>query len=458
MDQGSGDAQEHQRLRDEIQRLRDEQQRLRDEQEKVRAEGQKQQPGDKEEKNGKPEAPKNEPPPEEPKKKRGIRPLTILILLVVVFSIAVGGFYLWGYLDSYEATDDAQIDGHIDSVSSRISGTVTNVYVQDNWFVKAGQVLVNLDTRDYQVALEQAQADLVQAQAEVTAQSPNVPITSTTSETTISTANLDVASAQAKVASVEQSYAAAQAQIRLAQANHANDVAEVARFKPLVDKEEVSRQQYDAKVTAAKASEANVEAAQASADASRKQIDQARAEVDQARARVSQAQQNAPRQLAVQRANSESKRADVLAKKAAVDQTLLNLQYCKITAPADGIVGKKSVEVGTRVSPGQELLAVVPLDDVWITANFKETQLRRMRPGQRVTVKVDAFGRGYEGYIESVAAASGAKYSLLPPENATGNYVKVVQRIPVRIRLKKGENEDRKLRPGMSVEPKVWLQ
>lgn len=450
MDHGLSDVEEQQRLRDEIQRLRDEQQRLRDEQEKMRADRQKA--------DGQKNEPKKEaPPPEEPKKKGGIRPLTIIILLVVVFALAIGGFFLWGYLDSYEATDDAQIDGHIDAVSSRLAGTVTNVYVQDNEQVKAGQVLVNLDTRDFQVALSQAQADLAQAQAELTAQSPNVPIVSTTSQTTISSANLDVASAQAKVASAEENYAAAQAQIRLAQANHANDAAEVARFKPLVDKDEVPRQQYDAKVTAAKASEANVEATQAQAAASRKEIDQARAEVDQARARVSQAKENAPRQVAVQRANSESKRADVLAKKAAVDQALLNLQYCKIFAPVDGVVGKKSVEVGTHVAPGQDLLAVVPLEDVWITANFKETQLKRMHKDQRVTVKSDAFGRTYEGYIDSVAAASGAKYSLLPPENATGNYVKVVQRIPVRIRLNKGQNDDRLLRPGMSVEPKVWL-
>lgn len=463
MDKGLGEPpsellEEQQRLRDEVQRLRDEQQRLRDEQQKLLADEQAVVAPQEQTKDQQNQGQLSGDEPIEPKKKRGVRPLTLLILLIVLSAVVVGGFFLWGYLNSYESTDDAQIDGHLNSVSSRISGTVTNVYVDDNQFVKAGQVLVNLDTRDYQVALEQAQADLEQAKAEVGAQTPNVPITSTTAETTISTANLDVAAALAKVASAQQNYAATQAQIRQAQANHFNDVAEVARFKALVDKDEVSRQQYDTKVTTAKASEAAVESAQASAEAARKQIEQAQAEVDQARARSGQARQNAPRQIAVQKANSESKGADVLAKKAAVDQALLNLQYCKIVAPVDGIVGKKNVEVGTRVSPGQELMAVVPLDDIWVTANFKETQLRRMRPGQRVTIKVDAFARTYGGYVESVAAASGAKFSLLPPENATGNFVKVVQRIPVRIRFNKTENEDRKLRPGMSVEPKVWLQ
>ena len=449
---------EQQRLRDEVQRLRDEQQRMRDEQEKQRSQGPKdEKPGDG--KDAKPEDQKKEPEKkEEPKKKGGIRPLTILIILIVLAAAAIGGFFLLQYLNSYEATDDAQVDGHIDSVSSRISGTVTNVYIEDNYAVKAGEVLVDLDPKDYQVALEQARADLAQSQADLTAQSPNVPITNTQNETTISTTGYDVASALAKVASAEQTYAANLAQIKQAQANHVNDVAEVARFRALVDKDEVSREQYDAKVTAAKASEATVETTQAQAEASKKQIAQAQAEVDQAKARVNQARQNAPRQVAVQKANIASKQADVLNKRAAVDQAVLNLQYCKITAPADGVVGKKSVEAGTRVSPGQELLAVVPLDDIWITANFKETQLKRMQPGQRVTVSVDAFGRKYEGHIESLSAASGARYSLLPPENATGNYVKVVQRIPVRIRLDKGQNDDHRLRPGMSVEPKVWLQ
>ncbi len=454
---------DQQSLQEELQRLRDEQQRLRDEQQKIRDEASKRDEAGKknEAKNEEakpPEPKKDDAKPEDGKpKKKGIRPLTILIILIFLGALAIGGFFLYGYLDSYESTDDAQVDGHINSVSSRIAGTVTNVYVEDNAYVKAGQVLVALDPRDYVVAREQAEASLAQSQAQITAQSPNLPITTTTNATTLTSAGFDVASSLAGIASAEANYATALANVRQAQATHANDVAEVARFKVLVDKDEVSREQYEAKLTAAKASQATVEAYQAAADASLKIIDQRKAETSQARARQEQARQTAPLNAAIQRATTASRQADAKRSKAVVDQSLLNLQYTKITSPATGIVGKKSVEVGTRVNPGQELLVVVPLDDIWITANFKETQLRRMREGQRVTLKVDAFARKYEGYIQSVAAASGAKYSLLPPENATGNYVKVVQRIPVRIRLKAGENDDHRLRPGMSVEPKVWL-
>jgi membrane fusion protein, multidrug efflux system len=467
-------VEEQQRLRDEVQRLRDEQQRLRDEQEKLRQANAAQT----KDSQAKPESAAPAPDkqaagkPAEPEKKKGFKPVTLAVIVVVLIALGVGGFFLWGYLSSYESTDDAQVDGHIDSVSSRINGTVTAVHFEDNQQVQAGQVLVELDPRDYEVALEQAKAQLVGSQHEASAQNPNVPITSQTNATTIQTSGLDVAAAnasvaaaEANVAAAEQEYQSALAQVRLAQANHNNDEAEVARYKALVDKDEVSREQYEAKVTTAKASQATVEANQAIADSRRKQVDQVRAQVNTAiaqvntaKAREQQARINAPRQLAIQQANSQSKLADVARDQASLDQAKLNLTYTKIFAPATGVATKKNVEVGTRVSPGQELLAVVPLDDIWITANFKETQLKQVRPGQRVTVKVDAFGREYEAKVESIAATSGARNSLLPPENATGNYVKVVQRIPVRIRLNAGQNDDHRLRPGMSVEPKVWLQ
>jgi membrane fusion protein, multidrug efflux system len=458
---------EQQRLRDEVQRLRDEQQRLRDEQEKLR-----QTTGAQSNAQAKPSAASGQAAPAEtaPKKKRN--PATFIILGVVLVALAIGAFLLWGYLSSYETTDDAEIDGHIDSVSSRINGTVTAVHFEDNQNVRAGELLVELDPRDYEVALKQAQAELGSAQQDVSAQGPNVPITSQVNLTNIQTTSLDVAAAQAtvaaaeaNVAAAEQEYQSALANVRLAQANHANDEAEVARYKALVDKDEVSREQYEAKVTTAKASQATVEANQALADSRRKQVDQVRAQVNtalaqvnSAKAREQQARENAPHQLAIQQATVQGRQADVAKDKAAVDQAVLNLEYTRIFSPATGIATKKSVEVGTRVSPGQELLAVVPLDDIWITANFKETQLKQVHAGQRVTVKVDAFGREYQGRVESIAATSGAKNSLLPPENATGNYVKVVQRIPVRIRLNQGQNDDHRLRPGMSVEPKVWLQ
>jgi membrane fusion protein (multidrug efflux system) len=455
---------EQQRLRDEVQRLRDEQQRLRDEQERLRQQaGAASQP-----------KPASAPAAVEPAKAKQTGPSAtgLIIFGVVLVALAIASFFLWGYLSSYETTDDAQVDGHIDSVSTRISGTVTAVHFEDNKQVQAGELLVELDPRDYQVAVEQAQAELLGAKHDASAQIPNVPMTSETNLTTIQTSGLEVASAQAavaaaeaNVAAAEQEYQSALAQVRLAQANHNNDVAEVARYKALVDKDEVSRQQYDAKVTAAKASEATVEANQAIADSRRKQVDQVRAQVNTAvaqlntaKAREQQARINAPHQLAIQEANASSRQADIAKNQASLDQAKLNLQYVKIFSPVSGVATKKNVEVGTHVSPGQELFAVVPLDDIWVTANFKETQLKHVHPGQRVTVKVDAFGREYEGKIESIAATSGARNSLLPPENATGNYVKVVQRIPVRIRLNPGQNDDQHLRPGMSVEPKVWLQ
>jgi membrane fusion protein (multidrug efflux system) len=453
---------EQQRLRDEVQRLRDEQQRLRDEQQKQRDEPASTNGAQETVAPGQPAAaqkpPEQKPEDQQPKKKRRISPVTLIVLVVILAAAVIGGILFWQYLSSYESTDDAQIDGHINSISSRINGTVASVYVQDNQPVKAGQVLVDLDPKDYMVALDQAKAALAQSQAEIKAANPNIPITLFTNQTTISTTNLDIAASEARVSATEQSYQAALADVREAAATHVNDLAEVARFKVLVDKDEVSREQYEAKVTAAKASEATVQSKQAAADSAQKQINQAVAELNQARARAAQAQQNAPRQLAIQHATVETRQAEAMKNKAAVDQALLNLQYTKIMAPVNGVVGKKSVEPGVRISPGQDLMAVVPLDDIWVTANFKETQLRSMREGQRATIKVDAFSREYGGYVESIAGASGAKYSLLPSENATGNYVKVVQRIPVRIRINKGQNDDRRLRPGMSVEPKVWLQ
>lgn len=444
---------EQQRLRDEVQRLRDEQQRMRDEQQKMRADAPK---ADAKPEDAKPEDKNPEAPPEP--KKKSISPVTIITIVIVLVALAVGGFFLSGYLSSYESTDDAQIDGHINSVSSRVSGTVTAVYVEDNMQVRAGQPLVDLDPRDYQVALAQTQAELGSARQEVSVQNPNIAITSVVNQTNISTSGLDVSAALANLAAAEQDYQSALAQVRLAQAHHANDLAELARYKVLVDKEEVSREQYEAKVTAAKASQATVEANQASADSRKKQIDQVQAQVNRARASEEQARRNAPQQAAIQKATSASRQSDVMKNQTQVDQAQLNLTYTKIFAPVAGIIGKKSVEIGMHVSPGQDLMAVVPVDDIWITANFKETQLKKMRVKQRVTMRVDAFGRDYEGFVESVSAASGAKYALLPPENATGNYVKVVQRIPVRIRLNSGQNEDHLLRPGMSVVPKVWLQ
>jgi len=406
----------------------------------------------------KPEPPRRQDHDEEAPRRRGNPLLKWVIILVVLAVLIIGGYFLWQYFSSYESTDDAQVDGHIDAVSSRISGTVTAVYVENNQMVQAGQPLVDLDPRDYQVALEQAKAAVGEAQSQVTVAHPSIPITQTSNQTTISTAQTDIIGAEAGVSSAQQNYQAALAKIHQAEANNAKAQADVARYQQLVAKDEISKQQFDAAVAAAKADAAAVASNQASADAALQQVDQAKAKLQQARDLHQQALRNAPNQLAIQRANVVNRTAAVKVYQAQLDQAILNLSYTKILAPAAGIIGKRSVELGNRVQPGQQLMAIVRIDKLWVTANFKETQLQHMKPGQRVKIHVDALDRDYDGYVESMPGATGALYSLLPPENATGNYVKVVQRLPVRIFFKEGEDKDHLLRPGMSVEPKVYLQ
>src|SRR5436190_1490284 len=300
------------------------------------------------------------------------RRLLILILIVLL----VVGFFLWRYFASYESTDDAQIDGHLNAISARISGHVEKLLVDDNQYVNAGTPLVQIDPRDYQVAVDRAKADYADALA-------------------------------------------------------------VAQ--------------------AAKASAAAVEAARASAAAAEQQITQAQSKLAQAEANLRSAS-TAPQQVAAIRSRAQSALAQVQFKKAALEQAELNLQYTSVVAPVNGVVTNRTVEVGQNVQPGQELMRIINLDDIWVTANFKETQLRQMQVGQPVTIAVDSNGKKYKGHVQSIAGASGSITSLLPPENATGNYVKVVQRIPVKITFDPGETKEHALRPGMSVEPKVWIR
>ena len=382
----------------------------------------------------------------------------LLVAAVVGILIAIGAFAFWRYAQTYESTDDAQVDGHLNGISSRIPGTIIAVYVDANQFVKRGQVMADLDPSDYDVAVQQAKAQLAQAQAQIQAENPNIPITQTTTATTSSMMVADLRNAEAALAAAQREEAAARARLREAEANNAKAQADVARYKMLVDKDEVPRQQYDQVVATAKALEATVESNQASTEAARKVVDQRRAQVEEAQARLAQVDQNAPRQLAISRANLRSREAAAQAAKVQVDRALLDLGYTKIVAPVSGIVSKRTAEIGSQVQPGQQLFSIAQIDDIWVTANFKETQLKRMHPGQSVTIDVDAFGQKFDGYVESMPAATGAISSLLPPENATGNYVKVVQRMPTRIRFKKGQAGLERLRPGMSVVPKVWVQ
>jgi membrane fusion protein (multidrug efflux system) len=374
----------------------------------------------------------------------------------IVLILIVAGVLLWRYFGSYESTDDAQVDVHLYPVSARISGYIIRVNVDDNQNVPQGTVLVEIDPRDYQVAVDKARADL--ANAEATARSLNivVPITSINTTSQLSFSASDVNNAQAGIAAAEKQLAAAQAQVAQALANDFKVQDDVKRYKLLVDKEEVSAQIYEQALSAAQASTASVAAARANEAAAGQAVEQARSKLAEAQANH-RAAQTGPQQVSSSRARALSAQADVLQKHAALEQAELNLQYTKIIAPVNGEVNK-NVVAGWNVVPGQGLLTVVPLDDVWITANFKETQLRHMRAGQNVEISVDSNDRKYRGHVDSIAGATGPLFSVLPPENATGNYVKIVQRIPVKIVLEPGENRDHQLRPGMSVEPKVHLR
>jgi len=394
----------------------------------------------------------------------------ILALLVVV-GLGVAGYYLWKYFGTYETTDDAQVDGHIHAVSTRISGNVVQVLAEDEKYVKAGDVLVRIDPKDYEVALAKAEADLADAEAALETSRIDIPITHTNTSSLLKTAKSGRADVVAALNGAERQLVAAQArlestraQVREAQANLTKAGDDVRRYKLLVDKDEIPRQQYDTAVSAAAAAQAALDARTAGVREAEQNIVVAQSAVEQAQTRIIQADATiesaltAPKQVAVSETRAKSALAQVAQRKALVEQARLNLSYCTVVAPVTGIVGKKTVELGENVAPGEQLMAVVPLDDVWITANFKETQLSHMNHGQRVKVSVDAYGREYTGRVEAIGGASGSRLSLLPPENATGNYVKVVQRIPVRINLDPGQNYDHRLRPGLSVDPKVYIE
>ena len=381
---------------------------------------------------------------------------TIAIVAVVVVVLIVGGFFLWRYLGSYESTDDAQVDAHLYPVSARVSGYVTKVNVGDNQYVQQGTVLVEIDPKDSEVAVEAAKANL--ASAEATAQSLNisVPITTTNTASQLKFASSGVVSAGAAITAAEKQVSAAHAQLEAAQANDVKAQADLKRYKALVDKQEVAAQVYDQAVAAARASAASVAAARDTEAAAEQAVQQARSELGQSEANQ-QSAETGPQQVSSTRARARAAIAEVQQKRAALDQAQLNLQYTKIVAPISGEV-TKSVVVGMNVQAGQQLLTIVPLDDVWITANFKETELRDMKVGQKSDIHIDSTGKTFHGHVDSIAGATGPLFSLLPPENATGNYVKIVQRIPVKIVLEPGENQDHQLRPGMNVVPDVYVR
>jgi len=380
-----------------------------------------------------------------------------VFLIVGIIVLLVAGFFLWRYFDSYEDTDDAQIDGHLNSISARVSGHVLKLLVDDNQYVPMGTPLIEIDPKDYQVAVDRAKADYADAVALAEAARVNVPITSVNTNSQTSSAQADVENANAGIAAARQQFSAAKAQFAEAEANNVKAQNDLVRYKQLVDKQEISEQQYDQAVAAAHAGTASVDAARASASAADNQVRQAQSRLLQAQANL-RAAATGPQQVENFKSRAQSAQAQADQKKAALEQAELNLQYTVIVAPVNGAVTNRTVEVGQNVSIGQELMRVINLDDIWVTADFKETQLKRMQVGQRVTIHVDTNGKDYKGHVQSIAGASGAITSLLPPENATGNYVKVVQRIPVKITFDPGETKEHVLRPGMSVEPKVWVK
>jgi len=402
-------------------------------------------------------------------RRRALIRATVLTFSLAV--LAVGSFYAWKYFSAYESTDDAEIDGNINAISARISGYVVYVPVDDERYVKAGEVLARIDPKDYAVALAQAEADLAAAEASLQGSRTDVPVTSTTTSSLLTSARSGKADTVAgldgalrQLSAAKARLVTAQANVREAEANHKKVADDVVRYKLLVDKDEIASQIYDTAVNTANSASATVDARRAAVAEAEDNIRVAQSAVNQANARIAvadasiEAALTAPQQVAISQARAKTSEAQVRQKRAAVDQARLNLSYCTIVAPVSGIIQKKSVEAGSNVSPGQELMAVVPLDNIWVTADFKEAQLRHMTAGQRVTFSVDAYGHEYKGRVTGIGGASGSLLSLLPPENATGNFVKVVQRLPVRIDIDPSQNEDHRLRPGMSVEPKVYVR
>ncbi len=395
-------------------------------------------------------------PPEPTPAAKARRTFLIVLVLLVLAGVA---FFFYYRSTFTEGTDDAQVDGDLYPVSARIAGSVIQVNVTENQKVNKGDVIAIIDPADFQTQLAQAQAQVVNSQASFVQANANVPITGVQTRTQVSTSGSDVVTAQAAVSQAVKAVGAAQARVDQQKANALKAQLDVDRYTPLVAKDVISKQQFDQAVATAAAANAALLEAQQNVTGQQDQVRQAQSRLASARSDEEQAKQNGPKQLQVQKARAEAAGADVQQNQAKLKQAELNLGYTKIIAPVTGIINKKNIAVGGNVSIGQNLMTIIPLDNLWITANYKETQLQHMRQGQRVGIKVDALGgREYEGKVTQIGGATGSKLSLFPPENATGNYVKVVQRIPVRIDLDQDANKDELLRPGYSVDPEVHVK
>jgi membrane fusion protein (multidrug efflux system) len=384
--------------------------------------------------------------------------LGLFVGVLALLLLAGGVFSLYSESLKYESTDDAQIDGHLNPISTRVAGTVKAVYVEDNQYVQAGAPLLDLDTRDFEIALAQTKAQYDQALAQLRGEQPSLPITVTSNQTDAATARAQLINTEAGVAAAEHDHAAALSQLVQAEANNAKAQSDLRRYRQLLDKQEVAQSEYDQYESAAKAQAALVAAQKETVASLAKTIEMRRAQVSEKQYSLDQTLANGPRQVLIRNASIQAHAAGLESIKAQIAQDELNIEYCHVKAPVAGLISQRSAELGARVSTGQQLMMLVQTGDIWVTANFKETQLRKMRQGQHVAIAVDALDKTFEGYVESMPAATGDRTSALPPENATGNYVKVVQRLPVRIRFKAGQAGLSELRSGMSAEPKVYLQ
>lgn len=413
-----------------------------------------------------PESPKHE---EKKSKGTGVGPArilkrrwnrrTIILASAIGLAVIVGGLLLYRYYASFESTDDAQIDGYIFPVSSRVAGYVTRVTVDNNQYVEAGTVLAQLDPKDFEVAVANAKSALANDQASAAAQGVNVPITSVSTSSTLSTAQADLINAQAGLTAAQKQFDAAEASLRQTEAADLNAQDSVRRYQPLAEKDEIPQQQYTQAALSQRGTAAAVASAKSSSLAAEQAVTQARAKVAQAEAAVKNAETR-PQQISAQVSKARAAEAQAQSAAATLQQAQLNLQYTTIVAPVSGLVGQRSAQPGQNVALGQQMMTIVPLDsrNIWVTANFKETQLKHMRPGQPARISIDAYGRTYHGHVLNIAGATGSLFSLLPPENATGNYVKVVQRIPVKIVFEAGQDPEHLLRLGMSVVPKVRVK
>ena len=394
------------------------------------------------------------------------------LVLGVATLVVVAGSLAWNTLSGREGTDDAQVSGHVSPVATRVGGTVTAIHVADNQAVKTGDVLVELDPRDYQIAVAHAEAALASAEAELRAARSDVPVTSRAAQSGQQVADVATGNAGAGLRAAEREVEASRAKLESAKARlvesqaHATRAAQdLARLAPLAAKDEIPRRQLDAATADQRAADAAVASAEAAVREAAANLELSEARRAQAAGAVTQAEAQAraaataPQQIAVMEARVSRAEAQVLLAGALLDQARLNLDRATVRAPADGVVSRRSVELGQVVQPGQPLMSVTSLHDIWITANFKETQLEVMAVGQTADIAVDAYGgRRYTGHVESIAAATGATFSLLPPDNSSGNFVKVVQRVPVKIVLDRADDASVVLRPGMSVVATVFVQ